>query len=211
MVSREIMIGIIDYGAGNLQSVRNAIYNIGYTGTLINNPQDIHNCIGLILPGVGSFSDAMSALNGKEWIEQIYRHLDKRRKLMGICLGMQLLFERGTEGGLTQGLRLIEGSVEKFNLIDHRVPHVGWNSVSWKNQVKHPCIEKIKTGIDFYHVHSYICKPEKKEVILGTCEYGSEFVTAVACGDIVGFQFHPEKSQPAGQKIIENFCEWCSC
>ena len=204
------MIGIIDYGAGNLQSVKNAINNVGYSAELIQDAQDARECMGLVLPGVGSFADAMVTLREKGWIDEIYRHLDRGNKLMGICLGMQLLFDQGSEGGLTEGLKLIEGSVERFNLVNHRIPHVGWNSVSWQ-EYNHPCIERIKTGIDFYHVHSYICKPKNKEVILGTCDYGDSFVTAIASGNIVGFQFHPEKSQPAGQKLIENFCDWCLC
>ena len=204
------MIGIIDYGAGNLQSVKNAINNVGYEGKLIENAEDARECMGLILPGVGSFADAMSTLRQKGWIDEIYRHLDRRKKLMGICLGMQLLFDQGSEGGLTEGLKVIRGSVDRFDLVNHRVPHVGWNAVYWEKQ-NHPCIDRIKTGIDFYHVHSFICMPENQEEVLGTCEYGDRFVTAIASGDIVGFQFHPEKSQPAGKRLIENFCDWCLC
>ena len=205
------MIGIVNYGAGNLQSVKNAVDNAGYNGHILNNAEQTPNCSGLVLPGVGSFADAMKKLNKEGWVEEINRHLDKGKKMMGICLGMQLLFEEGSEGGLTKGLALIEGSVKRFNEGKHRVPHVGWNTVRWAKKNNHPCIERVKSGIDFYHVHSYICEPKSEKVILGTCEYGSNFVTAIAKENIVGYQFHPEKSQPAGQQLIENFCNWCTC
>ncbi len=203
------MIGVIDYGAGNLMSVIHAVEYEGYEVVIVKNKNQAEMCRGLILPGVGSYKEAINQLKIDNWDKIIENHISNDKKLMGICLGMQLLFETGEEDGLSKGLGLIKGKVVKFPKGTVRVPHMGWNSVEWK--VRHKCNENIKSGIDFYHVHSYYCKPYDSSNILASCKYGIEFTTAIISDNIVGYQFHPEKSQPAGPELIRNFCEWTEC
>lgn len=203
------MIGIIDYGSGNLASVLQIFQRSQADAKIINNPDMLLEVDSIVLPGVGSFKTASSNLRAVGWDTAIINHLDKGHKLLGICLGMQLLFERGSEGGNSLGLGIIPGFVEKLpHQDDFCLPHMGWNTVSWSKE--HPVTQGIRSGLDFYHVHSYHCLPSNTAHVLSTTEYGVSIVNSVALSNIVAFQFHPEKSQPLGLKIIHNFINWCS-
>jgi glutamine amidotransferase len=202
------MIGIINYGMGNLGSVANALKYLDLEAVIIDNPSklDIHHD-HLILPGVGSFGNAMENLNATGWSEAIREQANKGIPLLGICLGMQLMFEVGEEHGITKGLGFLSGNVTLFNSsISHPVPHVGWNSLSYTN--RHPLFRDVKEHVDFYFVHSYKCVTAQPEEVLAYCDYGGEFVAAAGKKNIVGVQFHPEKSQDIGLKILENFANW---
>jgi len=203
------MIGIIDYGAGNLGSVSQIFERAGTDIIILSNPSELKNqdVRGLVLPGVGSFKIASENLRSLGWYQFLNTYSQSGGKLLGICLGMQLLFDVGTEDGVSKGLGLIPGKVENLPSESvERIPHTGWNTANW--QKDHPITEGVRTGLDFYHVHSYHCLPSHKAHILSFTDYGIQIVNAVSCENIVGLQFHPEKSQPIGQKLIKNFIDW---
>ena len=201
------MIGIVDYGAGNLASVRNALDQIGSEGRVINEPDAAEDCERLILPGVGSFRLAMEALCESGWKETLAEYAAGGRPLLGICLGMQLLFDEGEEHGVTPGLCLVPGRVV---LMDpeppNRLPHVGWNNLVPVRE--HPLLEGVKREVDLYFVHSYHCIADQTADVIAHCDHGGEFVASVARGNVTGLQFHPEKSGPVGWRILENFSKW---
>ena len=201
------MIGIIDYGAGNLRSVRNAFEHLGYAADVCRQPERAHEFDRLVLPGVGSFRSGMEALDRARWTVALKQCVSSGKPLLGICLGMQLLFDRGDEHGPTRGLGLIRGDVVKLTpCAPNKIPHVGWNNLS--NIKPHPLFEGMKPGVDFYFVHSYRCVPIDPGDAIAACDFGGEFVAGVARGNVAGLQFHPEKSQPAGMRILENFAQW---
>jgi imidazole glycerol-phosphate synthase subunit HisH len=197
------MIGIIDYGMGNLRSVFNALDFLNAKSKIISNPSEFSGLSHLIIPGVGSFSKAMKNFREKEFVEPVYEFAKSGKQILGICLGMQLLADCGYEPEKTNGLGLIKGEVIKFNRIEHRIPHMGWNSINIKKENK--LFEGIKKEADFYFVHSYYFVPENESDVLTRTNYGIEFTSAVSKDNITGFQFHPEKSQKQGLKILENF------
>ncbi len=203
------MIGLINYGMGNLGSVRRTFEILNIENKIINNPSEITICKKLVLPGVGNFSNAMKILNNNGWSEKIIKHsLEEKKPLLGICLGMQLLAKSGTEGGEIDGLGIIEGTVKPFNFEnnDFRIPHVGWNSI--ENIDKN---SKILLGIenstDFYFVHSYYLDTNIENKAADT-NYGSDFCSVVEKNNVFGTQFHPEKSSKSGRKILENFANF---
>ena len=201
------MIGIIDYGLGNLSSVLNAFNSINCRAEVFDNPKDIKKYMHLVLPGVGSFKAGIKALKIKNWPEAIYEHVELKKSLLGICLGMQLLFSRGEEDGIREGLGLIKGVVKKMKLNNQlKLPHVGWNNLV--NMKSHPLFEGIKKNIDFYFVHSHVCIPENNNSILADFNYGNNFVACVSNQNIFGTQFHPEKSVPSGIILLKNFYNW---
>lgn len=201
------MIGIIDYGMGNLASVENAFEYLGYDCSLCSKPEDIEGVERLLLPGVGSFQAAMHILLRDKWDQAIVKFADSGRPILGICLGMQLLFDSGDENGPTEGLGLISGDVKHLAPASpHKVPHVGWNSLIFTQE--HPLLNKYRSGVDLYFVHSYQVLPKSTDHIIAKTDFGGEFVSAVAKDNVVGMQFHPEKSQPYGLKILENFVDW---
>lgn len=201
------MIGIVDYGMGNLASVKNAFEHMGYDTYRCVNVNDADQCERLILPGVGSFRAAMQALRSHGWEEAIHRYVESGRPLLGICLGMQLLFELGEEHGPTAGLGLIPGEVILLKpAAPLKVPHVGWNSLV--APAHHPLLEGIRPNVDLYFVHSYHCVPRDRADVTANCDFGGYFVAAVARHNVAGMQFHPEKSQPSGLRILKNFAQW---
>ena len=201
------MIGIIDYGLGNLSSVLNAFDSINCPAEIFNNPKNIKKYKHLVLPGVGSFEAGIKALKTKSWPEAIYEHIELKKPLLGICLGMQLFFSRGEEYGVHEGLGLIKGVVKKIHLKNNlKLPHVGWNNLL--NMKSHPLLKGIKDNIDFYFVHSHACHPEDKDSILAECNYGDTFAACVSKKNIFGTQFHPEKSAPSGIILLKNFYNW---
>jgi imidazole glycerol-phosphate synthase subunit HisH len=201
------MIGIIDYGLGNLASVRNAFEHLGHEARLYAMPDEAVACDRLVLPGVGSFRAGMSALEERGWTVALRDLIAEGRPLLGICLGMQLLFDTGEEHGPSTGLGLIPGKVIRLAPSEpHKVPHVGWNALP---QIRrHPLLDGIRPHVDFYFVHSYHCIPASQDDVIAFCDFGGPFVAAAARGNVAGMQFHPEKSQPAGMRILENFTTW---
>ena len=201
------MIGVVDYGLGNLASVQNALEHLGYDASVCSDPDALQAFDRIILPGVGSFRVAMERLDAQGWSVRIQEFVATGKPLLGICLGMQLLFDKGEEHGPRQGLGLIPGQVTALTPEGGlRVPHVGWNNLA--TIVPHPLLSGIKQQVDFYFVHSFHCVPEEHSAILATCDYGGEFVAVVARGNVAGAQFHPEKSQPSGLRLLDNFADW---
>ena len=198
------MVVIIDYGMGNLFSVKNALESLGAEVLISKNPEDLKNADQIILPGVGAFPDGMKNLKALGIIPALEEEvLENKKPFLGICLGMQLLASAGEEYGLTPGLSWIKGRVRKFDVMDGlKIPHIGWNDVSSFPGAK------LFNGIDssiFYFVHSYFMVPENSGVVSASCEYGEKFAASVEAGNIFGVQFHPEKSQKSGLKLLKNF------
>lgn len=201
------MIGIVDYGVGNLASVWNAFEHLGREARVCDDPDLASEFERLIVPGVGSFRSAMQTLDDTGWADALKNYAATGRPMLGICLGMQLLFDRGDEHGPTVGLGLIHGEVVRFNPCPpHKVPHVGWNNLV--RIEPHPLFRGIKPQVDFYFVHSYHCVPQSPDDVIAVCEFGGAFVASVARANVAGMQFHPEKSQPSGMRILENFAQW---
>ncbi len=202
------MIGLIDYNMGNLQSVKNAFESLNVKVELVRNAKDIGKCEKVILPGVGAYKDAMACLKERNMIGAIQDFSKTDKPLLGICLGMQLLFESSEEFGSTEGLGLIDGRIERFNLalFDHplKVPHMGWNVLRQKQNS--PLFKGMPDSFYLYFVHSFhaVCKDE---YIVGETMYGYNFPSAVQKGNIFGFQPHPEKSHSNGLLILKNFVE----
>ncbi len=191
---------------GNLRSAYNAVYENGFDPEFVDRESDFDALSHLIVPGVGNFRAVMQHLEEDGLASRIRDFAASGRPLLGICAGMQLLAELGTESGETPGLGLVHGRVERLPDEGQLLPHVGWSSVKFR--FAHPVLEGIKPGRDFYFVHSYALHTDHDEEWLGETEYGTAFASIVARDNVVGFQFHPEKSQANGLKLIENFCLW---
>lgn len=203
------MLGIIDFGVGNLASVWNAFDQVEVGAQVVTKPTEAKKYSHLVLPGVGSFAHGMQALSDSGWADEIKEAASIQKPILGICLGMQLFFDESEEHGVASGLGLIPGRVKRLTAVPdafNRIPHVGWNSI--KHHRTHALFQNIKQHVDYYFVHSYCCMPDASEHMLATCQYGAEFAAAVANGTVVGLQFHPEKSQPAGGEILSNFAKW---
>ena len=194
------MIAIIDYGMGNLGSVEKALTYLGYRSVITDSPREAMTADGMILPGVGAMGSAMEALTGKGLDKVVRTFTDTGRPFLGICLGMQMLFETSDEGGTVKGLGLLPGKVLKFAPdMGLKVPAIGWNDLK---TVSHP---DLKQGDYVYFVHSYYCRPDRAEDVAATSEYGIEFASAVSRGNILATQFHPEKSGEAGLSILNRW------
>ncbi|MCP5464802.1 MAG: imidazole glycerol phosphate synthase subunit HisH [Deltaproteobacteria bacterium] len=199
-------VGIIDYGMGNVFSVKNAFLHLGASVVVSSDWQVLQNSSHLILPGVGSFADGMKNLNELDLVQPLKEHLvHKKACLLGICLGMQLLADEGEEGGCTAGLSLIPGPVKKMQTQhSERLPHLGWNQVEWSQE--NALLNGIDSKTDFYFAHSYHFEAQDAFVIART-PYCGEFVSIVTKENVVGTQFHPEKSSKAGLRLLQNFLE----
>lgn len=201
------MIAIIDYGMGNLRSVSKAIEYLGASYRLCSKGKDLAQATKVILPGVGAFGDAMKELRARGFIDPIRELVARKSKLMGVCLGLQLFFEKSEENPGVKGLGIFKGSVKKFRSKGVKIPHMGWNDL--KILKKHPLLEGVRSGEYFYFVHSYCGVPANKSLTLASCKYGQENFAAVVGNDhVFATQFHPEKSQEAGLRILKNFIEW---
>lgn len=200
------MIGIINYGVGNLRSVKNSLDYLGILNKVITKPQEIDSCDKIILPGVGAFGPAIDKLKALGFSEKIKEFAHKKH-VLGICLGMQLLFEESKEHGLHQGLGLIKGKVLPFSekVKNLPLPLIGWNTI--RKDKASPLFENIENESSFYFVHSFYCKPADKSVTLASADYGIRFTAIVGQDKIFGCQFHPEKSQADGLKLLKNFGE----
>jgi len=200
-------IGILKMPIANLRSVWNALYENGQEPILVDQSSDFDDLTHLIVPGVGNFRAVMQNLDERGLPERIRAFADTKRPLLGICVGMQLLATWGTEGILTKGLGLVPGKVDRLPEEGGlRLPHVGWNMMTPRRA--HPIFEGIKPRRDFYFVHSYGFQPENDADWLAETIYGRPFACVVGRNNVIGFQFHPEKSQVNGIKLLENFCNW---
>ncbi|MEO8021576.1 imidazole glycerol phosphate synthase subunit HisH [Polaromonas sp.] len=200
------MIGVLNIGMGNLRSVENAVYQLGFDPLVVEHQDGFDDLTHLILPGVGNFSAAMPEIGARELKRPILDFVASGRPLLGTCLGMQLLMGISDEGGVHNGLGLIAGKVARLQGEGLRVPHVGWNILNMTRP--HPIFQGIKKGRDFYFVHSYAAVCEQEEDLLASTEYGGPVTAVVGRANVVGVQFHPEKSQVNGLRLIENFCNW---
>jgi glutamine amidotransferase len=201
------MIGIIDYGMGNLYSVSKALERLNYEYLISDDPKQLKEAKGLILPGVGSFKDAMHILNETGLSEFIRTAAMEGTPLLGICLGMQLLFEESEENGLTEGLRLLNGRVVRFRGVSangekYKVPHMGWNRLSFHRSS--PLLDNVEQG-HVYFVHSYYVQTNDRDVVLASSEYDVDVPAVVGKGNVFGTQFHPEKSGAIGMRILQNY------
>lgn len=202
------MIGIIDYGMGNLRSVEKALKYVGYDAKITSDAKEIKNFEALILPGVGAFPDAIRVLIKTGMAEEIKIHIEKGKPFLGICLGMQLLFEKSFEGGKTEGLKIFKGNVVGLPK-GNKIPHVGWNSLTIKKDT--PFLKGIKNGDYVYFVHSYYVNGNEKDFEYAVTEYGIEIPAVVIKDNVFSCQFHPEKSGETGLKILKNFGEMIKC
>jgi glutamine amidotransferase len=196
------MIAIVDYGVGNLRSVQKGLERVGATAVVTSEPGELDAAQGVILPGVGAFGDAMANLRQRELLTPVLRQVEVGKPLLGICLGMQLLFEESEEMGRHPGLGLLRGRVVRFPDGALKVPHIGWNQL---HDPRGAVLAGIKDGAYAYFVHSYYVQPEQPSDVLATTDYGVEFAAVVGQGRIWGAQFHPEKSQEVGLQLLENF------
>ncbi|MDR4505392.1 MAG: imidazole glycerol phosphate synthase subunit HisH [Candidatus Scalindua sp.] len=223
------MISIIDYGMGNLRSVAKAFEKVGFETVITNSPEIIDKSDKIVLPGVGAFKDACDGLREIHLVDPIRNHVRKGKPFLGICLGLQLLFTRSTEGGEQRGLGIIDGEVVRFQSpqTDYhiglandapfpggvpgrdghklKIPHMGWNGIRIKKKV--PLLKGVPDNAYMYFVHSYHVIPDQPEIIAAETEYGALFVSMIAIENIFAMQFHPEKSQSCGLLILQNFAE----
>jgi glutamine amidotransferase/cyclase len=198
------MITLLDYGAGNVRSVINAIERLGETVKVARNGEDILGADRLVFPGVGAFGNMMDILHHRNFVKPLKAYLQSDRPFFGICLGMQALFEESEEALDTKGLGIFKGKVVRF-ATDLAVPHIGWNGI--RIQQPSPIFNGLGADEKFYFVHSYHIAPQEADIRLTTTNYGHEFVSAVQRGNVIGTQYHPEKSGPAGLKLLKNFLE----
>ena len=217
------MIALIDYGISNLRSVQKAFAHLGVDVTLIDTPDQLAQADRLILPGVGAFRAGMGGLRARGLIEPIKQAVAAGKPLIGICLGMQLLFESSDELGDNVGLGLLPGRVTKIKMQNARsemqesdpsllitrhslkIPHMGWNQLDLVRE--HPLVNGVESGVYAYFVHSYAVYPVQRDIVIATTDYGGPFASIVGRGTICGLQFHPEKSQAVGLKLLQNFLE----
>ena len=202
-------IAVVDYGMGNRRSVEKALCHVGADAVITRDHERIERADGLVVPGVGAFPQAMRNLSDLGLAPLVRERARSGTPLLGICLGMQLLFERSEEVRDTEGLALIEGHVAFLRTEGLRIPHIGWNDVSFVR----PSVLTAGLGDEacaFYHVHSLAVRPRRAEDVVGTTEYGERFTTIVARDNVLGVQFHPEKSSAHGLRMLQNFVSLCA-
>ncbi len=204
------MIAIIDYGVGNLRSVEKAFVYLGYPARVTADPGEVLNASKVVLPGVGAFGKAMEHLDKAGMIPVVGRVIDSGRPFLGICLGLQLLFEESSElfgerECLHKGLGVFPGQVLRFPASDLKVPQIGWNQIVKTKES--PILDGVSDGSFVYFVHSYYVKPQNSEIILTQTNYGIDYCSGISYQNVSAFQFHPEKSSQVGLKILRNFAE----
>lgn len=200
------MIAVIDYGMGNLRSVQKALEKVGARTCVTSDPADLKRCSKVVFPGVGAFGDAMKELKRRGLVDPIKDAIADGKPFLGLCLGLQLLFEKSEEAPGVKGLSVLKGEVRRFRFPKGglKVPHMGWNSIS-KHGHGAGILKGIPDGSYVYFVHSYYVKPKDRKNILTKTFYGIDFVSGVCKDNVYGLQFHPEKSQALGLKILKNF------
>ncbi len=196
------MIAIVDYGAGNLRSVANAIAKVGYRTQITSQASDLFSAKAIVLPGVGAAADVMNNLNKRGLVNPIRQLINEGRPFLGVCIGLQVLFTDTEEGGRHNCLDIISGRVRKLP-IGLKIPHMGWNQVNQK--VNHPVFNGIPNEANFYFVHSYYVEPEDKSIVVGETDYDLSFCSVIARENLIATQFHPEKSGDYGLRIYTNF------
>lgn len=200
-------IAILDYGMGNLRSVEKAFEKVGARPVVTSDEGEISAADGLVLPGVGAFPRAMERIRERELDRMLREAVDSGKPVLGICLGLQLLFESSIEQGGAEGLGLLEGDVVQVPAGGRKVPHIGWAEVTWEKPDR--LTNGLRPGEPFYFVHSFVVQPTENELI-GSASYGGQFACAAGRDNVWGVQFHPEKSSSAGLRMLENFKEICS-
>lgn len=201
------MIAIIDYGMGNLRSVSKAFEAVGHQAVVTRNAQVIGNASHVVLPGVGAFGDCMANIEQYGLVEPIRASIQSGKPFLGICLGLQVLFTESEEFGPHKGLDIIPGKVRRFTVgAGLKVPHIGWNQVDFQRTC--PLFDGIADGADWYFVHSYFVDPREQQCAASTTTYGVPFVSSIWKDNVVACQFHPEKSQTVGLRLIKNFGAW---
>jgi glutamine amidotransferase len=203
-----VTIAILDYGMANLRSVQKAFEHVGQRADIISTPEEIASAEKLVLPGVGAFQDAVATLRDKELAEPIKRHIACGKPFLGICLGLQMLFDVGYEDGVHEGLGVFRGKCVRFDVdtVMHlKVPHMGWNQLNIRRPA--PIFRDLPADAGVYFVHGYHVVPEDETLIATTTDYGRPFVSSIWRDNVMATQFHPEKSQAVGLKILENFAK----
>jgi imidazole glycerol-phosphate synthase subunit HisH len=203
-------VTVVDYGASNMANVIRALEHVGASVRVADNERQVANAGRLVLPGVGAFGKSMEALSSRGLDQAILEHCKKGNLLLGICLGMQMLMGKSWEFGEFRGLNLIEGDVKKFSQegedgVRYKVPHVGWSDLDWSNSTK--MSKSVPKNVSMYFVHSYFARTKHERETLAICRYaGQDFSAVVGRGNVIGCQFHPEKSGKLGLRILKNFC-----
>jgi len=197
-------IAIIDYGMGNLRSVQKAFEKVGHPAVVTNDPAVVARADKVVLPGVGAFEDAIAELHSRKLVRPVLAAIESGKPFLGICLGLQMLFDVSHENGRHEGLGVLRGEVLRFDLPqDYSVPHMGWNQVDFAKRP--PLLEGMDPGTYFYFVHSYYVVPQDASVVATTTDYGSPFCSMIWRDNLFASQFHPEKSQAEGLKFFRNF------
>jgi imidazole glycerol-phosphate synthase subunit HisH len=200
------MIAIIDYQMGNLRSVQKGFERVGHAAAITSDPVILAKASKLVLPGVGAFADAIGELRRRELVEPIRDAIAEGKPFLGICLGLQLLFDRSYEDGQHEGLGILRGEVRRFEIPpEYKVPHMGWNQVQFARRA--PIFAGIPDGTHFYFVHSYYVVPEDETVVDGRASYPDPFCATIWRDNLFATQFHPEKSQRDGLRVLQNFAE----
>jgi len=209
LLEAPVQIAVVDYGMGNRRSVEKALLHVGAHANVTSDASHLRAADGLVVPGVGAFPRAMDRLRSLGLDDLLRERVEAGTPVLGICLGMQLAFERSTELGGAQGLGLVPGEVRPLSAGGLKLPHIGWNEVTF---VERRCelISGLPPRCAFYHVHSFAPVPSFAEDVLGSATYGAPFVTAVQRGSFYGVQFHPEKSSAAGMRLLANFARLCT-
>jgi imidazole glycerol-phosphate synthase subunit HisH len=205
------LLCLVDYGAGNLRSVAKALERSGAAVEVSGDPASVERADGVVLPGVGAFADAVASLRAKGLDLAVRRAIEAGRPYLGLCLGLQVLFEESDEHGVTKGLGLLPGRVERFAELGadgarRRVPHIGWNEVRFRG--RHPLVATLTERDIFYFVHAYRAVPADPAQVAGVTDYGGDFAAAVARDNVFAVQFHPEKSQRAGRRLLDAYVAW---
>lgn len=208
-------VAIVNYGMGNLGSVRRAFEDIGADVYIAHSPAELQDANRIVLPGVGAFGEGMASLASGGWVPALQDAVAMKRKpLLGICLGMQMLASMGHEKGVTPGLGLIPGEVQKLDALGCklRIPHVGWNEVQYmQGMTTDVLFDGIPDSSDFYFVHSFAFLPESPQHLVATVPYDVNLASVVRNGNVFGCQFHPEKSSKAGRRLLKNFMSYIPC
>ena len=200
------MIAIVDYGMGNLRSVQKGFEKVGHSALVTNDPAVLSKAHKVVLPGVGAFEDAIGELRRQNLVGPILAAIDAGKPFLGICLGLQLLFDTGYEGGKHAGLGVLRGEVVRFDVpAEYKVPHMGWNQLHLRQQV--PLLAGLAEGTHVYFVHSYYVVPQDDSIIATQTSYNQPFTSMIRRDNLFATQFHPEKSQADGLRILKNFAE----